>query len=51
MKLNGRITGRKYQELCQDVSAESIRRDFFDLVECGVVMRISDKHGTYYILK
>jgi ATP-dependent DNA helicase RecG len=47
----GRITSRDYQELCPDVSAESLRRDFVDMVERGVIMRVGDKRGTYYILK
>ena len=51
LKTNGRITNREYQELCPDVSAESLRRDFVDMVERGVIMRIGDKRGTYYILK
>ena len=51
LKTNGRITNREYQELCPDVSAESLRRDFVDMVERGVIMRIGDKRGTHYILK
>ncbi|MCL4506810.1 MAG: transcriptional regulator [Chloroflexi bacterium] len=51
IKESGRITNRDYQELCPDVSAESLRRDFVDMVERGVIMRIGDKRGTYYILK
>jgi ATP-dependent DNA helicase RecG len=51
IKDNGRITNRDYQELCPDVSAESLRRDFVDMVERGVILRIGDKRGTYYILK
>jgi ATP-dependent DNA helicase RecG len=51
MQSNGRITNREYQEMCPDVSAESLRRDFVDMVERGVIMRIGDKRGTYYILK
>ncbi len=47
----GRITNRDYQELCPDISPESLRRDFVDMVERGIIMRIGDKRGTYYILK
>ncbi len=50
IKKSGRITNRDYQELCPDVSAESLRRDFVELVDRGVVMRVGDKRGTYYIL-
>lgn len=48
---NGRITNRDYQELCPDVSAETIRRDLSDLVSRGLLLRIGDKRATYYILK
>lgn len=51
LKANGRITNRDYQELCPDVSAESLRRDFVEMVERGAIMRVGDKRGTYYILK
>ena len=51
LKKTGRITNREYQELCPDVSAESLRRDFVEVVDRGVVMRVGDKRGTYYILK
>ena len=51
LRENGRITNREYQELCPDVSAESLRRDFVELVENGVILRVGDKKGTYYILK
>lgn len=46
-----RITSREYQELCPDVSAETIRRDLADLVHKGVLLRIGQKRATYYILK
>ena len=48
---HGRITNREYRELCPDVSAETIRLDLADLVEQGILLRIGDKKGTYYILK
>jgi ATP-dependent DNA helicase RecG len=51
LKKKGRLTSSEYQELCPDVSAESLRRDFVDMVERGVVMRVGDKRGTYYIMK
>jgi ATP-dependent DNA helicase RecG len=51
LKTNGRITSREYQDICPDVSAESLRRDFVDMVERGTILRIGDKRGTYYILK
>ncbi|MCS7060187.1 MAG: ATP-binding protein [Anaerolineae bacterium] len=51
LRAHGRITNREYQELCPDVSAESLRRDFVELVEAGIILRVGDKKGTYYILK
>jgi ATP-dependent DNA helicase RecG len=51
LKEHGRITNRDYQEISPDVNPETLRRDFVDMVERGVVMRVGDKRGTYYILK
>lgn len=48
---NGSITNREYQQLCPDVSSESIRLDLVDLVERGALLKIGAKRGTYYILK
>ena len=48
---NARITNREYQELCPDVSPETLRRDLADLVRKNVLLKIGDKRGTYYILK
>ncbi len=48
---HGRITNRDYQTLCPDVTAETLRTDLGDLVEKGVLMRVGEKKGTYYILK
>jgi len=47
----GSITNREYQQLCPDVSAETLRIDLADLVNRGVLLRIGAKKGTYYILK
>jgi len=46
-----RITNREYRELCPDVSPETVRLDLVDLVGRGILLRIGDKRGTYYILK
>ncbi|MGC9522544.1 MAG: ATP-binding protein [Anaerolineae bacterium] len=46
-----RIRSRDYQELCPDVSPETLRLDLSDLVERGVLLKIGRKRGTYYILK
>jgi ATP-dependent DNA helicase RecG len=47
----GRIANRDYQQLCPNVSAETIRRDLSDLVHKDVLLRIGRKRATYYILK
>ncbi|MGC8838840.1 MAG: ATP-binding protein [Anaerolineae bacterium] len=48
---HGRITNREYRELCPSVSPETLRLDLVDLVDKGVLLKIGDKKGTYYILK
>ncbi len=48
---NDRVTNRLYQELCPDVSAETIRRDLAELVDLDLLLKIGDKRATYYILK
>jgi len=48
---NQRIRSRDYQELCPDVSPETLRLDLADLVERGLLLKIGEKRGTYYILK
>lgn len=48
---NQRITNRDYHDLYPDVSEETIRRDLADLVEQGLLLKMGDKRGTYYILK
>lgn len=46
-----RITNREYRELTPDISDETVRRDLADLVERGLLLRIGDRRGTYYILR
>jgi ATP-dependent DNA helicase RecG len=46
-----RITNRDYQELCPEVSSETLRRDLVDLVDRGLLIKIGDKRATYYVLK
>lgn len=48
---NGRITNRDYQQLVPDVSAETLRRDLAQLVEMGLLIKVGEKRGTYYIFK
>jgi ATP-dependent DNA helicase RecG len=47
----GRITNREYQELCPEVSAETIRRDLAGLVNKNLLLKIGEKRATYYIFK
>ncbi|MGI5917242.1 MAG: ATP-binding protein [Anaerolineae bacterium] len=46
-----RITNRDYRDLCPDVTPETLRLDLRDLVEKGILLKIGDKRGTYYVLK
>ncbi len=48
---SGSITNREYQQLCPDVSVETLRLDLVDLVDRGLLLKIGAKKGTYYILK
>ena len=48
---NRRITNRDYQGLCEDASPETLRRDFADLVDKGVLLKIGERRATYYVLK
>lgn len=50
-KKNARITNRDLQELCPDVHSETIRRDFADLVSRGILLKMGEKRGSYYVLK
>ena len=51
LQAHKRITNRECRELAPDVSAETVRLDLADMVEQGILLRIGDKKGTYYILK
>ncbi len=48
---NPRIANRDYREMFPEVSEETIRRDLADLVEEGLLLKMGDKRGTFYILK
>ncbi|RME83120.1 MAG: hypothetical protein D6775_09025 [Caldilineae bacterium] len=48
---HGRITNREYRQLCPHVSAETLRLDLVDLVDKGILLKVGEKKGTYYILK
>jgi len=45
------ITNREYRDICPHVTAETLRLDLSDLVERGILLKMGDKRGTYYILK
>src|SRR3970040_468030 len=43
------ITNREYQQICPDVTPETLRLDLADLVKRGIILRVGAKKGTYYI--
>ncbi len=47
----GRLSGRDLQELCPEVSTETLRRDMADLVVRGLLLKVGERRATYYILK
>jgi ATP-dependent DNA helicase RecG len=47
----GRITNRDYRTVCPNVTPETLRLDLADLVDKGLLLKVGDKRGTYYILK
>ena len=51
LEQEGRITNRDYRQLCPEVNPETLRLDLVDLVDKGLLLKIGDKKGTYYILK
>ncbi len=51
LKDQERITNRDLSLLCPEVSSETLRLDFRDLVEKGLLLKIGDKRGTYYVRK
>jgi len=48
---NVRITNSDLQTLCPDVHPETIRRDLAHLVTKGILKKMGEKRGSYYILK
>jgi len=51
VQTNGRIANREYQQICPDVSPETLRLDLSDMVDKGLLLKIGANKGTYYILK
>jgi ATP-dependent DNA helicase RecG len=48
---HGRVTNGDYQTLCPNVSSETLRADLADLTSKGLLMKVGEKKGTYYIAK
>jgi ATP-dependent DNA helicase RecG len=48
---NGSITNREYRQICEGISAETLRLDLVDMVDKGILMKVGSKKGTHYILK
>ena len=48
---HGSIANREYQQICPDVSPETLRLDLSDMVSKGLLLKIGANKGTYYILK
>jgi ATP-dependent DNA helicase RecG len=51
IKEHGSITNREYRNLCQGISAETLRLDLVDMVDKGILMKVGSKKGTHYIMK
>lgn len=51
LQANRRITSHDFQALCPDASPETLRRDFADLVDRSLLLKIGEKRATYYVLK
>jgi ATP-dependent DNA helicase RecG len=47
---NGRITNKDLQELCPNVHTETLRRDLVDLVSRGILVKMGEKRGSFYVL-
>jgi ATP-dependent DNA helicase RecG len=45
-----RITNKDLQELFTDIHPETIRRDLADLVNKGILIKMGQKRGSYYML-
>lgn len=45
-----RITNKDLQELFTDVHPETIRRDLADLVHKGILVKMGQKRGSYYVM-
>ena len=50
LRQHGSITNRAFRDLCEEVSAETLRLDLADMVKKGLAQKIGSKKGTRYIL-
>ena len=48
---NSRITNKDLQELCPNVHSETLRRDLVDLVNRGILIKMGEKRGSFYVLE
>jgi ATP-dependent DNA helicase RecG len=46
-----RITNKDLQEMFPDVHPETLRRDLADLVAKGILVKLGQKRGSYYVLQ
>ncbi|MHB0856971.1 MAG: ATP-binding protein [Anaerolineae bacterium] len=51
LQIHDRISNGQYQALCPEVTPESLRLDLRDLVEKGILLKVGDKRGTFYVRK
>lgn len=51
IKEHGSITNREYRNLCEGISAETLRLDLVDMVDKGILLKVGSKKGTHYMLK
>lgn len=51
LNTSARITNSDLQSLCKDVHPETIRRDLADLVSKGILRKLGEKRGSYYVLR
>jgi ATP-dependent DNA helicase RecG len=47
----GRLSGRDLQDLCPQVTIDTLRRDLSELVARGLLLKVGERRATYYILR
>ncbi|XWX04615.1 ATP-binding protein [Aggregatilineales bacterium SYSU G02658] len=48
---SGRLTNSDLQAQFQEIHSETIRRDLVDLVKKGILLKMGQKRGSYYVLR